>query len=65
MELPDLPQKDKEEIVKQAIEGSAHILLVAMRACKLENFITGSIINDENGNLYELSFKKVDPKVNI
>lgn len=59
IELPDLPEKEKDEIVKKAIEGSSQLLLIAMKACKVENYITGSIINDENGNLYELTFTKV------
>lgn len=57
-ELPDLPEKEKNEIVQKAIEGCGQILLMAMKACKVENYITGSIINHENGNLYELTFHK-------
>ena len=59
IELPDLPEKEKDEIVRKAIEGCGQLLLMAMKACKVENYITGSIINDENGNLYELTFTKV------
>lgn len=58
-DLPELPENEKEEITRKAIEGAGHLLLMAFTVCKLETHITGSIINDHDKSLYELTFRKI------
>ena len=61
-EFPDLPQNERDEIVKRAIEAAGHYLLSAMMVCKAENFIEGTVVNMTNNIAYDLRLKKHQPQ---
>lgn len=57
MELPDLPEEEKQRIIKEAINTASYVLLFSMGLCKIENYIIGTVEN--NGTTYELTFKRI------
>ena len=57
-----IEDKEKREIVNKALEGCATILLLTMKALDAPNFIEGSIVNDVDGQKYELMFRRIQSK---
>ena len=52
-------EEEKNEIVKFALEVASKHLLAAMILIKAPNYITGTMVDDESGRTYELTFKLI------
>ena len=57
LDLPDLGESEKDELILEAVKNAGQCLLFAMLTCKVPNYIEGAF-EDGFGNKYDLMLRR-------